>query len=137
MLGPLIGAITEFGPFEAAKQMVSPYEQWRLVKIGNYVEHVDFFSIYQWLAGASIRISMSIFLLIDFLPPRQIKHKNKLIWLIALIFIISAMLPINEYSFYLWMYRYYFPISLTIALSVSLVWFIVSLIVRPNRGGAS
>ncbi|WP_239616700.1 endospore germination permease [Cohnella mopanensis] len=137
MLGPLIGAITEFGPLEAAKQMVSPYEQWRLVKIGNYIEHVDFFSIYQWLAGASIRISMSIFLLVDFLPPRQIKHKNKIVWLIALAFILSAMLKINEYSFYLWMYRYYFPISLTIALSVSLVWFIVSLIVKPNRGGAS
>jgi spore germination protein (amino acid permease) len=137
MLGPLMGAITEFGPFEAAKQMVSPYEQWRLVKIGSYFEHVDFFSIYQWLAGASVRISLSIFLLIDSIPIRHNRQKHMCVWLIAILFIGLAMLPISEYSLYLWMYRYYFPISLAIALSVSIVWFAISLIAKPSTGGAS
>lgn len=56
-LGPLIGAITEFGPSEAAKQRYPAYEEWGLVTIGRYIEHLDFFSIYQWLTGTFIRVS--------------------------------------------------------------------------------
>ena len=41
-LGPLIGAITEFGPNEAAKQRYPAYEEWGLVTIGRYIEHLDF-----------------------------------------------------------------------------------------------
>ncbi|MDQ0875913.1 hypothetical protein QFZ77_004572 [Paenibacillus sp. V4I3] len=40
-IGPIIGAVTEFGPVEAAKQSEPPYEQWRLVKLGSNIEHVD------------------------------------------------------------------------------------------------
>ena len=41
-LGPLIGAITEFGPNEATKQRYPAYEEWGLVTIGRYIEHLDF-----------------------------------------------------------------------------------------------
>ncbi|TVY02365.1 GerAB/ArcD/ProY family transporter [Cohnella terricola] len=127
MLGPLIGAITEFGPAEAAKQMVSPYEQWRLVKLGSYVEHVDFFSIYQWQAGACVRIGVSIFLFLEMLPIREVGLRKKLIMLVALSYVMLALFPMNEYSFYLWMYHYYFPISLTVLLTFSLAWIAISL----------
>ncbi|WP_256758039.1 endospore germination permease [Cohnella sp. WQ 127256] len=134
MLGPLVAAIAEFGPFEAAKQMVSPYEQWRLVKLGTYVEHVDFFSIFQWLSGACIRISLSIFIAIDLLPKRITQHRKLFVWIIAGIYVLLSMIPINEYSFYTWMYRYYFPITLTVALSVSLVWILISYLAkRPEE----
>ncbi len=45
-MGPLIGAITEFGPSEAAKQRYPAYEEWGLVTIGRYIEHLDFFSLF-------------------------------------------------------------------------------------------
>lgn len=135
MLGPLLGAITEFGPREAANQMVSPYEQWRLVKLGSYVEHVDFFSVYQWLAGACVRISLSIFLLVDILPVRNSSTKNSYIRLIALSYIVLSIVPINEYTFYLWMYRIYFPISLTVVLAVSVAWVSLSMFAKQTEGG--
>ncbi|QJD83142.1 endospore germination permease [Cohnella herbarum] len=135
MVGPLFGAITEFGPLEAAKQMVSPFEQWRLVRLGSYVEHVDFFSVYQWLAGACVRISLSIFLVIDLLPLRNSHTKNSYIMLIALSYIVLSVVPINEYTFYLWMYRFYFPISLVVLLAVSIAWVSVSAFAKQAKGG--
>jgi len=126
-IGPLVGAISEFGPTEAAKQMVSPYEQWRLVKLGSYVEHVDFFSIYQWQAGACVRIGVSIFLFLEMLSFREPGLRKRLIMLVALSYVILALFPINEYTFYLWMYYYYFPISLVVLLTVSLAWIAISL----------
>jgi len=66
-LGPLIGAITEFGPNEAAKQRYPAYEEWGLVTIGRYIEHLDFFSIYQWLTGTFIRVSFLLYIVADLL----------------------------------------------------------------------
>ena len=137
MMGPLIGGITEFGPSEAAKQIASPYEQWRLVKLGSYVEHVDFFSIYQWQAGACVRISLSIFLVLDLLLIRRNELRNRFIMLIALSYIALSVFPINEYDLYLWMYRYYFPISLVAMFALSICWMSISWFVKPTRGGAT
>ena len=66
-LGPLIGAITEFGPIEAAKQRYPAYEEWGIATIGRFIEHVDFFSIYQWLTGAFIRIVVFLYIVADLL----------------------------------------------------------------------
>ncbi|WP_025116214.1 endospore germination permease [Lysinibacillus fusiformis] len=66
-LGPLIGAITEFGPSEASKQRYPAYEEWGLVTIGRYIEHLDFFSIYQWLTGTFIRVSFLLYIVADLL----------------------------------------------------------------------
>ncbi|MFF2795734.1 endospore germination permease [Lysinibacillus xylanilyticus] len=75
-LGPLMGAIAEFGPTEAAKQRYPAYEEWGLVSIGRYIEHLDFFSIYQWLTGTFIRVSFLLYVIADLLKmtgdPKQI-----------------------------------------------------------------
>ncbi|KOP78483.1 spore gernimation protein [Lysinibacillus sp. FJAT-14745] len=75
-LGPLMGAIAEFGPTEAAKQRYPAYEEWGLVSIGRYIEHLDFFSIYQWLTGTFIRVSFLLYIIADLLKmtgdPKQI-----------------------------------------------------------------
>lgn len=133
MLGPVIGAITEFGPTEAMLQMESPYEQWRLVKIGDYIEHIDFFSIFQWLSGASIRISLSVYLLLELLGIRNARAKTGAAVGAIASYVAVGMLPINEYDFYLWMYRYYFPISLFVMLAVSAAWMLVALFGKPER----
>ncbi|MCL1700397.1 endospore germination permease [Lysinibacillus sp. Bpr_S20] len=75
-LGPLMGAIAEFGPTEASKQRYPAYEEWGLVSIGRYIEHLDFFSIYQWLTGTFIRVSFILYIIADLLKmtgdPKQI-----------------------------------------------------------------
>ncbi|MDN4492675.1 GerAB/ArcD/ProY family transporter [Ureibacillus aquaedulcis] len=66
-LGPLLGAIVEFGPEEAARQRYPAYEEWALVTIGRFIEHMDFLSIYQWLTGTFIRVSLLLFIASDIL----------------------------------------------------------------------
>jgi len=132
-LGPLIGAITEFGPLEAANQMVSPYEQWRLVKLGQYIEHVDFFSIFQWLSGACIRVSLSVYLIVELLPFQQSRTRILMITGIMLSYILISLVRINDYTFYLWMYRYYMPISLTVLLALSFLWMLIALFSKPAK----
>lgn len=64
-LGPLIGAITEFGPKEAAELRYPAYEEWALATIGRYFEHMDFFSAYQWLTGTFIRVGILLFIIVE------------------------------------------------------------------------
>ncbi|MFF2091929.1 endospore germination permease [Paenibacillus sp. NPDC058174] len=74
-LGPTIGGITEFGPEEAMKQRITPYDQWKLVNVGKLLQHVDFLSIYQWLSGSFARIAIAIYLIVDLLDIRR-PHKR-------------------------------------------------------------
>lgn len=74
-VGPVTGAIAEFGPVEGEKMRYPAFSQWRLVSIGKYFEHVDFFAIFQWLSGALIRISLALNLIIEYSPIRRMKHQ--------------------------------------------------------------
>jgi len=136
-IGPIIGAITEFGYAEAAKQFESPYEQWRLVKLGNDIEHVDFLSLFQWLAGAVIRISFALFLIAELMPIPKSQTRNIITLIIALSFIIIALVPIERYTFYMWMSNYYFPVSLAVGLTVSVLCFVISLLPQSAKEGAA
>lgn len=61
-IGPVTGAIAEFGPFESERLEYPAFSQWRLVTIGHYIEHLDFLAIYQWMAGSFVRISLTLYL---------------------------------------------------------------------------
>ncbi|MDV2887964.1 spore gernimation protein, partial [Alkalihalophilus pseudofirmus] len=76
------------------------YEEWRLVQVGKYIRHVDFLSIYQWLSGAFVRVSISLLLLIDLLPASHNK-KFRHVWLTILgIFIVVLVeLPISDMQY--------------------------------------
>ncbi|MFD0675380.1 MULTISPECIES: endospore germination permease [unclassified Paenibacillus] len=133
-IGPIVGGITEFGQEEAAKQFESPFEQWRLVKLGNNIEHVDFLSEFQWLSGAVIRISFAQFLLAELLPFPSSKQRNRFILFITICYGVLSMIPIDSYTFYLWMYRYYMPISLAIGFFLSIVCITISLFSKTVKG---
>lgn len=62
-IGPLIGAIATFGPVEATNMSYPAFEQWRMASIGNIISQTDFISIYQWLAGNFISLSLSLYIL--------------------------------------------------------------------------
>lgn len=137
MNGPVIGAITEFGPLEAAMQMTSPYEQWRLLRIGQYVEHLDFFSIFQWLSGASIRVSLPVFILADVLPLRSSRKKAVFILAVMASYLVYTILPANNWTLYLLMFDYFMPISLAVLLPLSLIWSLCAAFAKPDRRNAN
>ncbi|WP_274365518.1 GerAB/ArcD/ProY family transporter [Paenibacillus thermotolerans] len=128
-LGPLMGAIIEFGPDQAAKLRYPAYEEWRLVIIGQYIEHVDFFSIYQWFCGAFLRISLTMYLILEIF---RWNGKFK-VW--ALAFITSAMvylsvMPVSDPLFLDALAHYVLPWIVWTMIGYSLV--IVILIYVPH-----
>ena len=94
-MGPTIGAITEFGPIEAAKLRYPAYEEWGIGTIGRFIDHFDFLSIYQWLTGAFIRVGLILFIVADLL---KITGNKKRIWkTIAPVFFLMC-LPLSLMS---------------------------------------
>ncbi|MFC0212870.1 endospore germination permease [Paenibacillus chartarius] len=134
VFGPVTGAIAEFGPFEASKLRYPAYEEWRLVSIGKYIRHVDFLSIYQWLSGAFVRVSISLLLLIELLPGSRNKN-GKLVWLTILgIFILVLVeLPISDMQYARFLKQVYLPLSLYMVVGVSF-FLLIAVIIKNYTG---
>lgn len=112
-LGPLVGAIAEFGPTEAAKQRYPAYEEWRIASIGSFINHIDFFSIYQWLTGAFVRVGFILFIAIELLG---FTGQKKKIWEYIVPIFIFCSLPLfllDDSIFSKWKGQY-FLISTTV-----------------------
>lgn len=138
ILGPVTGAIAEFGPFEAAELRYPAFEEWRLVSIGKYFRHVDFLSIHQWLSGAYARIALSMFLLVDLLA-FSLKKKTRVIWLLmisAVAFILTA-LPFSDMQYLTFLKQYYLPGSLYSVTGILFILFLITLISKKSKGEMS
>lgn len=95
-LGPLIGAVVEFGPQHASHLRFPAYEEWRLVTIGHFIAHMDFLSIYQWFSGAFLRLSLTLFLIIDIFKIEKKGKKVLFLCLICLLLIIVNNLSLSD-----------------------------------------
>ncbi len=137
MLGPLLGALTEFGPEEAARQTESPYEQWRLVQIGAFIEHVDFLSVYQWLSGASVRIALPLYLLSDFVGPAKRNTRRWFIIAAALSYFVLALLPLSQQEIYSFKQQYFVPSALIVESCMTVLWLIAAILTKPAKERAS
>lgn len=113
-LGPLAGAIAEFGAEEAEKLKVPAYEEWKLLTLGIHITRLDFLSIFQWLSGAFIRISLYMFIVNQLLDRH--KKKNWILLVLYILLIISVLIPWDFSSFFTFLYSVYYPVSLVFLL---------------------
>ncbi|MFF2455789.1 endospore germination permease [Peribacillus simplex] len=138
ILGPLIGSIVEFGPVEAARQKFPAFEQWGLVTLGRFIEHLDFLSIYQWLTGAFIRVSFFLFLSLEVLSFKKKRNKIILLLTYSIFLIISTSFSFSDVVLYSFIKTFVLPITLFFFLAVSIL---LSLFVlfsnRRKRGSIS
>ncbi|MBP3963294.1 endospore germination permease [Paenibacillus lignilyticus] len=104
--GPLTGVIAMFGPFEATLLRYPAYEQWRMAAIGSMLSQTDFMSIYQWLAGAFIRISLAIYI-IHTLWVKRWKHPEILLILISSLLLAVNLLRLSDVNFHNQVRNYY------------------------------
>jgi len=139
IFGPVTGAIAEFGPTEAARLRYPAYEQWRLVKMGRYIQHLDFLSIYQWLAGAFIRVAGTLYLMLE-LAADEGSARKRLIWLAVIIAAILLVvgIPFSDVQF-LYFLRAYLLSSLGGVTLVLLILLGLAKLaqgkVKPSDGG--
>jgi spore germination protein KB len=117
----LTDIITVFGPVEAVKLRYPNFLIWNVVTITNYVKNIQFFSIYQWLAGSFISISTWMFLITDLLSVKTAGKHFIVIVIISLVIIGTTQLPISDISFTNFLMKYYFPILLIFSFFLSLV----------------
>ncbi|BBI33714.1 endospore germination permease [Cohnella abietis] len=114
IFGPIMASIAIFGPFEAADQRYPAFEQWRMVLLGKFISHLDFLSIYQWLAGSLTRISLSLFLLFDLL--KMTRSRSKGIWMFltcSVLIIVTSQKGISDNMFFHFLQYYFFPFACT------------------------
>ncbi|WP_431027371.1 endospore germination permease [Lysinibacillus sp. LZ02] len=130
-MGPLIGAIVEFGPEEASKQRYPAYEEWGLAGIGEFISHMDFLSVYQWMTGAFIRIGFYVYIVTELW---NVQKQTKKVWYyIAPPFaIICLMLMLVDEQTFLIINNYHFLISTCILLL--LLGFIFALLTGRKKG---
>lgn len=135
-IGPLIGAIAAFG-FESALMRYPAFEQWRLVKIGDYISHVDFLSIYQWLSGAYILISLMLYLMAEIVGTVAKVPRTATILVMALVLLVFVNMPqIGDIEFIdliSWYYRGSFFLIAALSLALCAVAFRSS----KRKAGAS
>ncbi|MGM0754262.1 MAG: GerAB/ArcD/ProY family transporter [Bacillota bacterium] len=112
-LGPVTGAISEFGIEESMKMKNPAYEQWRLLTLGEYITRLDSLSILQWLSGAFVRISISVYITEKLLFTTENKRFLKILILYGVLFL-GALIPWNEASFFTFLYTYFLPYSLVL-----------------------
>lgn len=132
-MGPLIGAIVEFGPDQADKLRFPAYEEWRLLTIGGYIEHLDFFSVYQWFSGAFLRISLAMFLILDIFQIQSRKVKILVLGSISTATVVFTTIPISDEIFLKMLTSYVLPFSLWGVLVFSVI--IAGLIRLAQRKG--
>lgn len=130
MLGPTMGAITEFGPTQASQYRYPAFEQWRILTIGNYFSHVDFFAIYQWLAGGVLRTSLYV-LLASHLLTRK-KQKKYTVFFSYSVLIIGCLYRIDQQTFYELVYTIFMPISLLV-LTIQLIILFIFLTIQNHK----
>jgi spore germination protein KB len=133
IIGPLTGAIAEFGPFKSENQRFPAFEEWRLVSLGVYIEHLDFLALYQWLSGAYIRISFLIFLVPELLNIE--KEKRRIFFVIGLyiIVLLVVFIPIGDITYFRLLENWILPLSFWFVFGVSILLFFLALLKR-NRG---
>jgi spore germination protein KB len=129
-IGPTIGAITEFGPSEAASLRYPAFEQWRVISLGAYLEHFDFLSIFQWMAGAFIRISILTALIPEIF---HITTRQSRLWILIFVYIVigfAVMYPMSDDVFFEKLGTFILPISCFFLIAMSLLIAFCALLAR-------
>ncbi|OXB87907.1 spore gernimation protein [Geobacillus uzenensis] len=137
-IGPTIGAIVEFGPEQATRLRYPAFEQWRMVSLGTYIEHVDFLSVYQWLSGAFIRLSLATALIVELFPIRHSQTRRWVLIVLYLAITLAALAPGSDEQFLRFVKHWVLPSSLLFSLALSVVLVSLALLTyrKEKRGMA-
>lgn len=132
-LGPLIGAIIEFGPQEASRLRFPAYEEWGLVTLGRFIEHVDFLSIYQWITGAYIRVAFLLYMSIEVLMLKDNRKKIVILILYSLIVITINLIPVSDIFVHHFIGTIIMPVSFWFFFAISILLSIFVFFKNPKK----
>ncbi|OZU87646.1 hypothetical protein CIL03_16295 [Virgibacillus indicus] len=104
-IGPLLGSMAVFGPEEAGELKYPAFLQWRILSIGQYFNHLDFFSIYQWLSGSFIRLALILYLIKE-----TFKFRKPFIIqvIVCILYLLLLLAPISDEQFFVFLKDYFY-----------------------------
>lgn len=123
-IGPLTGAIAEFSQGEAEKLRFSAYEEWELVSIGHFIEHLFFFVMFQWLTGTFIRLSFLLFFIRELLSFSK-KYGKPLFYLIFIIVEALTLYPMGDFEYSQLLFYVAIPFIALFFIGLSLLLYLV------------
>ncbi|MFC0214407.1 endospore germination permease [Paenibacillus chartarius] len=118
-IGPLMGAISIFGIEEAVLQRYPAFEQWRVLELGKYIEHLDVFAIYQWISGVFVRLSLSLFIMADVW---NAKNRRPFLLLAAGTMLLASIAPISDVRFLQFLKTVYFPFTFLLVIGLTFLF---------------
>jgi spore germination protein (amino acid permease) len=132
----LFYSISLFGPRLAEKMSYPIYEQWRLLGIGQFIQHIDFLSVYQFMSVSFIRISLALYLCIDILNIRSKRTYKKLLWSLSFALLVLVCLPITNLNIHSFLKNNYIPkfVPVILFISILLLLFVIKIKVKPKGG---
>ncbi|MFD2046645.1 endospore germination permease [Ornithinibacillus salinisoli] len=107
-LSPLIGSIAIFGTEEAGRITYPAFMQWRILSIGQYFNHLDFLSIYQWLSGSFIRLALIMYLITKTFKLKEKRQHIIIQTVVCIFYLLLILLPISDEQFSLFLSRYFY-----------------------------
>ncbi len=134
-LGPTIGALTEFGPVEAMRQRYPAFEQWRLLSLGEYVDHLDVLSFFQWMSGAVIRLSFLLFLMVDLFMNEN--HQKRFLFLVVIVlgFAMVNFIPLSDVKFFELLMNVYYPAIFLFSVLMTFLLLTLAYVGAKKKGG--
>lgn len=134
ILGPTLGSLSSFGPVIAGSMRFPAFEQWRLLTLGQHISHVDFFAVFQLLAGEIIRISLCIYIFSDIFEAPSKKLRRSLIIIFSIILGLVTIIPISDIWIQNIMSKVYYTSSIIFGIVLTLFLLFISFL--PVRKGA-
>ncbi|MFD0958458.1 GerAB/ArcD/ProY family transporter [Paenibacillus chungangensis] len=135
ILGPCMGSLAAFGPAAASNLRFPAFEQWRLVIIGRYINHVDFLAAFQLMAGSLVRAALCIHVWSELIG-NQLSAKTRQFVIIGgtLLMALPSLLKPSDIMFQSIMQRYYYKLSLLYGVLFVAVLYGLTYI-RPKKEG--
>jgi hypothetical protein len=102
-IAPLISSVAIFGPDEAAKLRNPGFEQWRILQLGKFLQHVDLLSVLQQSSAAFARCAFQLFLMCEVMEVRGPTDRKYVIagFCILALFVVGYNWTDLQVSFYL------------------------------------
>lgn len=134
ILGPLTASLMEFGMTESVNYRYPAYEQWRVLNIGEYINHLDFFALYQWLSGALIRIGLFMYLIGTLLTSKNNHYRlnPKLVSLLYIFLFGLMIINVQSHYFFNSVFAFFLPASLAFFLFQILLSALLLLVIKKR-----
>lgn len=127
ILGPTMGSLASFGPAVASDMRFPAFEQWRLITLGEYISHVDFLAVFQFLSGEIIRVSLGLYLLSDMVNGYSLPTRKKYMFSMASLLLgLFTLIPLSDIWVQTIIGKYFYPSALIGSVSISLALLIIS-----------